>query len=404
MEKIKAFDEEVYRIIKQDEERQRNTLNLIASENYASLSVREAAGSGLTNKYAEGYPNKRYYGGCEFVDEVENLAIKRAKELFNAEYVNVQPHSGTQANMAAYLAFLSPGDIIMGMDLQSGGHLSHGAGVNFSGQIFSSIAYGVNPKTGLIDFNIVRDLAKKYSPRMIICGASSYPRIIDFGEFRKIADEIDSLLVADIAHIAGLIAGNVHPSPIGIADIITTTTHKTLRGPRGGMIMAKEEYGRLIDKTIFPGIQGGPLMHIIAAKAICFKEALSPDFKEYAKQVVRNASVLAESLTSFGFKLITGGTDNHLFLIDLSPMGITGKIGEELLGEQGIIVNKNAIPYDSLPPTITSGIRMGTPALTTRGMKEEQMKEIARLIERVIRGKENVKKEVASLCEAFPIQ
>ncbi|MEW6104158.1 MAG: serine hydroxymethyltransferase [bacterium] len=396
--------DEIFEIIKADEERQKNTLNLIASENYVSASVREAAGSVLTNKYAEGYPNRRYYGGCEFVDQVETIAIERAKKLFDAEYVNVQPHSGTQANMAAYLAFLSPQDTIMGMDLQSGGHLSHGASVNFSGQIFKSIPYGVNPKTGLIDFDAIRELTRKYNPRMIVCGASAYPRIINFEEFRKIADEIDAILVADIAHIAGLIAGNVHPSPAGIADVITTTTHKTLKGPRGGMIMAKQEYGRLIDKVVFPGIQGGPLMHIIAAKAICFKEALSPEFKEYAKQIVKNASILAESLISFGFKLITGGSDNHLLLVDVRDEGITGNIAESLLCEQGIIVNKNAIPYDPLPPTITSGIRIGTPALTTRGMKEDEMKEIAKMIERVIRRKENVRKEVASLCEAFPIE
>ncbi len=404
MEEVRLVDTDVYGIIKQDEKRQKNTLNLIASENYASCAVRMAAASSLTNKYAEGYPGKRYYGGCEFADSVENLAIKRAKELFKAEYVNVQPHSGTQANMAAYFAFLSPGDTIMGMDLSSGGHLSHGNSFNFSGQIFKSIPYGVNPKTSLIDFNITRDLARKYNPRIIVCGASSYARIIDFKEFRKIADEVDAILVADIAHIAGLIVGGVHPSPVGICDIITTTTHKTLRGPRGGMIMAKEEYGKLIDKAIFPGIQGGPFMHIIAAKAVCFKEALSHSFKIYAEQVVKNAKVLAERLLSFGFKLITGGTDNHLVLLDLRDEGLTGNIAESLLCEQGIIVNKNAIPYDPLPPTITSGIRLGTPALTTRGMKENEMKELAGMIEKVLRKKENVKKRVGNLCRTFPIK
>jgi len=404
MEEIKCVDEEVYRIIKADYQRQENTLNLIASENYASLAVRMAAGSILTNKYAEGYPGARYYGGCCFVDQVESLAIERAKRLFNAEYVNVQPHSGTQANMAVYLAFLSPGDTIMGMDLQSGGHLSHGSSVNFSGQLFKSIPYGVNPKTGLIDFEMIRELAKKYNPRMIICGASSYPRTIDFKEFKNIANEIDALLVADIAHIAGLIVGGVHPSPVGIADCITTTTHKTLRGPRGGIIIAKEEYGRLIDKAIFPGIQGGPLMHIIAAKAVCFKEALSEDFKSYAKQIVKNAKVLGDTLLSLGFSLITGGTDNHLVLVDLRQEGLTGKEAESLLCEQGIIVNKNSIPYDPLPPSITSGIRIGTPALTTRKMGGDEMKEIARLIERVIRKKEDVKKRVGELCSLFPIQ
>lgn len=404
MEGIKCVDEEVYRIIKGEEERQRNTLNLIASENYASLAVRAACASVLTNKYAEGYPGRRYYGGCEEADKIESLAIERAKKLFNAEYVNVQPHSGTQANMAAYLAFLSPGDTIMAMDLQSGGHLSHGASFNFSGQLFKSIPYGVHPKTNLIDFDQIYDLAIKHRPHMLICGASSYPRIIDFEGFRKIADEIGAILLADIAHIAGLIVGGVHPSPIGICDIVTATTHKTLRGPRGGIIMAKQEYGKLIDKIVFPGIQGGPLMHIIGAKAICFKEALEDEFKDYAKRIVKNAKVLAESLLSYGFKLITGGTDNHLLLIDLSNEGITGDIAEKRLCEQGIIVNKNHIPYDPLPPTITSGIRIGTPALTTRGMGGDEMKKIAKMIEAVIRRKEDVKKDVAALCFEFPIK
>lgn len=404
MEKIKCVDEEVYRIIKQEEERQRNTLNLIASENYASHAIRAACASFLTNKYAEGYPGRRYYGGCEMADEIESLAIKRAKELFNAEYVNVQPHSGTQANMAAYLAFLSPGDTIMGMDIQSGGHLSHGSSFNFSGQLFKSIPYGVNPKTNLIDFDMLYDLARKHKPHMIICGASSYPRTIDFKGFREIADEVGAILLADIAHIAGLIVGGVHPSPIGICDIVTTTTHKTLRGPRGGIIMAKEEYGKLIDRIVFPGIQGGPLMHIIGAKAICFKEALQDEFKDYARKIVQNAAVLAESLLSYGFKLITGGTDNHLILIDLTNEGITGDIAEKRLCEQGIIVNKNCIPYDPLPPTITSGIRIGTPALTTRGMGEDEMKKIARMIEAVIRRGEDVKGDVAALCLEFPIK
>lgn len=398
------IDEDVYRIIRKDEERQGNTLNLIASENYASPAVRAAAASVLTNKYAEGYPGRRYYGGCEFVDQIENLAIERARKLFNAEFVNVQPHSGTQANMAAYLAFSSPKSTIMGMDRQSGGHLSHGSSFNFSGQIFTSIPYGVNPKTNLIDFDIIWDLARKYKPNIIICGASAYPRTIDFNEFRKIADEVGAILVADIAHIAGLIVGGVHPSPIGICDVITTTTHKTLRGPRGGMIIAKQEYGKLIDKVVFPGIQGGPLMHIIASKAVCFKEALSPAFKDYAKNIVQNAQVLAESLLSYGFNLITGGTDNHLILVDLRDEGLTGDIAENLLCRQGIIVNKNQIPYDPLSATITSGIRIGTPALTTRGMGKDEMKEIARMIERVIRRKEDVQREVISLAKAFPIK
>lgn len=404
MREIELADIEVYRIIKKEEEKQKNTLNLIASENYASPPIRAASASVLTNKYAEGYPGHRYYGGCEFIDEIENIAIERAKRLFNAEYVNVQPHSGTQANMAAYLAFLSPGDTIMAMDRQSGGHLSHGSSFNFSGQLFKSIPYGVNPKTNLIDFDVIYELAIKYKPNIIVCGASSYPRIIDFEKFREIADEVGAILLADIAHIAGLIVGGVHPSPIGICDIITTTTHKTLRGPRGGMIMAKAEYGKLIDKVVFPGIQGGPLMHIIASKAICFKEALEDEFREYAKNIVKNAKALAESLLSYGFKLITQGTDNHLILVDLTPEGTTGDIAEKRLYEQGIIVNKNQIPYDSLPATTTSGIRIGTPALTTRGMEENEMRQIAKMIHSVIRRGEDVRNEVRYLCSLFPIK
>ncbi|HAW50149.1 TPA: serine hydroxymethyltransferase [bacterium] len=403
MENLKNVDSEVYQAIEKDNQRQNNSINLIASENYTSLAIREACSSMMTNKYAEGYPGRRYYGGCEFVDIVENLAIERAKELFGVEYVNVQPHSGTQANMAVYIAFLKPGDTIMGMDLSCGGHLSHGSKVNFSGEIFNAVTYWVSPKTYELDYDSIRALAKRYEPRMIICGASAYPRIIDFNIFKKIADEVDAILVADIAHIAGLIASDVHPSPVGTCDLITSTTHKTLRGPRGGMIMGKEEYGRLIDKTVFPGIQGGPLMHIIAGKAVCFKEALSNEFREYAKQIVKNAKALADCLLSFGFKLITGGTDNHLLLIDLRDEGLVGRDAEKLLEQQGIIVNKNAVPYDSQPPTITSGIRIGTPAVTTRGMKEDEMKEIARMINTVLRDKKDVKKDVLSLCQNFPV-
>ncbi|MBU1599581.1 serine hydroxymethyltransferase [bacterium] len=393
----------VARLISADRQRQERTLNLIASENYASKAVREACASVLTNKYAEGYPGARYYAGCEFCDEVETLAIQRAKELFGAEYANVQPHSGTQANMAAYLAFLSPGDTIMGMDLACGGHLSHGSKVSFSGRLYNVVTYGVNPRTHLIDLEKVRELALTYKPKMIVCGASAYPRKIDFEAFRRIADEADCLLLADIAHIAGLIVGGVHSSPIEFCHITTTTTHKTLRGPRGGMIIAKEKYGKLIDKAVFPGIQGGPLMHIIAAKAVCFKEALSSEFKEYSAQIVKNAKVLADTLISLGFTLISGGTDNHLLLVDLSKENLTGKEAEATLYKEGIVVNKNTIPYDLKPPSITSGIRLGTPALTTRGMKESEMERIAYMIDTVLRKRTDVKDEVLALAKSFPM-
>jgi glycine hydroxymethyltransferase len=397
------MDTEVERIIKADTERQAKTLNLIASENHTSRAVREATASAMTDKYAEGYPSARYYAGCEYVDEVEKLAINRAKELFSAEYVNVQPHSGTQANMAVLFAFLKPGDTIMGMDLSCGGHLSHGSSSNFSGQLFKVVSYGVDPETHLIDFDKLLELAAVHQPRIIICGASAYPRAIDFEGFRKVADAVDALLLADIAHIAGLVAGGVHRNPIGVCDIVTATTHKTLRGPRGGMIMAGKEYERLLDKAIFPGIQGGPLMHIIAAKAVCFGEALKSEFKEYSAQVVKNAKALAEALNSLGFTLISGGTDTHLLLIDLRDEGMTGKEAEDALYREGIIVNKNTIPYDVRPPSVASGIRIGTPAVTTRGMKEAEMERIAYMINKVLRKGQSVKAELELMLKNFPI-
>ena len=382
---------------------------MIASENYASRAVIEAQANVMTNKYAEGYPGARYYGGCEHVDDVEILAISRAKRLFRAEYANVQPHSGSQANMAIYLSFLKPGDVIMGMDLSHGGHLTHGSSVNFSGSIFRSVFYGLDPKTQRIDYVQVRDLAKAHKPRMIVVGASAYPRLIDFSRFQEIAHEVGAYLLADIAHIAGLVAADLHPSPVGQADFITTTTHKTLRGPRGGLILSQEKYGEALDKAIFPGIQGGPLMHIIAAKAVAFGEALRPGFADYQKQIIANAKALAEDLVSLGFDLISGGTDNHLILMDLTRKGITGKDAENALWKAGIVANKNSIPLDKRGPKVTSGLRLGTPALTTRGMKETEMRIIAGLIGTVL-GKPDserklldVREAVSDLCRRFPI-
>lgn len=409
MENLWKIDPDVARSIEEELEREEETLNLIASENYASLAVLCAQGSLMTNKYAEGYPGARYYGGCELVDRVEEIAISRARELFGCEHVNVQPHSGTQANMAVYLAMLKPGDRILGMNLSAGGHLSHGSKVNFSGRLFEAIYYGVNRKTQTIDLNEISSLAKEYRPRMIIAGASAYPRTIDFKGFREIADDVGAYLVADIAHIAGLVAAGLHPSPIAYAHFTTTTTHKTLRGPRGGMIMCGNEHGALIDKMIFPGIQGGPLMHIIAAKAVCFKEALDQEFKQYQSQVIKNAAILTEELIGLGLDLVSGGTDNHLLLVDLSGKGITGRQAEKALGEAGIVVNKNAIPFDPRPPAITSGIRLGTPALTTRGMKEDETRQIARMIGEVLDNTENpevlreVGYSVKELCRSFPV-
>lgn len=406
---LNMVDPEVAKAIQGEMEREKDCLVMIASENYVSRAILEAQANIMTNKYAEGYPDKRYYGGCEHVDTVENLAIERAKRLFNAEYANVQPHSGSQANMAIYFSFLKPGDTILGMDLNHGGHLSHGSKANFSGNLFKSISYGLNSKDQTIDYDQVYELAKNNRPKMIVVGASAYPRIIDFARFSEIAREVEAYLMADIAHIAGLIATGLHPSPVGQADFISSTTHKTLRGPRGGLILSKKEYGRPLDKGIFPGIQGGPLMHIIAAKAVCFAEALRPEFKTYQQQVISNAKVLAEEMLRLGFDLVSGGTDNHLILIDLTSREITGLEAEISLGEAGIYVNKNTIPFEKRSPQVTSGLRIGTPALTTRGMKEDEMKIIAGLINRVLENPrdEKVLKDTRSaveeLCRGFPI-
>ncbi|MCS7203492.1 MAG: serine hydroxymethyltransferase [Thermodesulfovibrio sp.] len=406
---LKKVDPEIYSLIQMEKKRETEKILMIASENYASRAVMEAQGSFFTNKYAEGYPGRRYYGGCEYADEVERLAQERARQLFGAEHINVQPHSGTQANMAVYFAFLQPGDTIMGMSLSHGGHLSHGSPVNFTGKLYRTVFYGVNKDTGYIDMNEVRRLAHEYKPKIIITGASAYPRIIDFKEFSEIAKEVGAYLMADIAHIAGLVATGLHPSPVPYSDFVTTTTHKTLRGPRGGVVMCKAEYAKQIDKAVFPGIQGGPLVHVIAAKAVAFKEALSEDFKEYQKKVVRNAKALAEALKRRGFKLISDGTDNHLVLVDLTNFNITGKQAEEALDKAGITVNKNTIPFDTKPPTVTSGIRIGTPCVTTRGMGEEEMEHIAEIIERVIKNINNdsiikdMQKKVKALCKSFPI-
>ena len=406
---LRELDPEVYRAIRSEIDREKNNLVMIASENYASRAVIEAQANVMTNKYAEGYPGARYYGGCEYVDDVERLAIDRAKRLFGAEHVNVQPHSGSQANMAIYLSFLNPGDMIMGMGLSHGGHLTHGSKVSFSGSIFESVSYGVDPKTQLIDYDQLRDLARKHKPKMIVAGASAYPRLIDFRRFREIAHENGAYLMADIAHIAGLIAVGLHPTPIGEADFTSTTTHKTLRGPRGGLILSEEKYAKKLDKSIFPGIQGGPLMHIIAGKAVAFGEALKPEFADYQKQVVINARVLAEELMGLGLDLVSGGTDNHLILVDLTRMEMTGQDAETALVRAGVVVNKNTIPFDKRGPRVTSGLRLGTPALTTRGMKEAEMKAIAGLIKKVLVNSESdetlqqVREIVSDLCRSFPI-
>lgn len=408
-ERLKLSDPDIYRAIQGEIEREKEKIVLIASENYASSAVLEAQGSVFTNKYAEGYPNKRYYGGCEYADIVENLAMERAKELFGAEHVNVQPHSGSQANMAVYFAFLKPGDTILGMSLSHGGHLSHGASVNFSGILYKNIPYGVNKETGYIDYDEVRRLAVKNKPKMILVGASAYSRTLDFKTFSEIAKEVGAYLTADIAHIAGLVAAGIHPSPVPYADFVTTTTHKTLRGPRGGMIMCRAKYAKAIDKMIFPGIQGGPLVHVIAAKAVALKEALNDGFKEYQKKVIKNAKKLAEELIKRGFRIISGGTDNHLMLVDLANKGITGKEAEEALDKAGITVNKNAIPYDERPPTITSGMRLGTPCVTTRGMGEAEMADIAEIIDEVLKNNSDeakigrLKQKAGEICKRFPI-
>lgn len=408
MSHLESFDKDIYDAIVHETDRQEYKLELIASENMVSEAVLEAIGSILTNKYAEGYPGKRYYGGCEYADIVENLAIERAKTIFGCDHANVQPHSGSQANMAVYMSVLKPGDTILGMNLSHGGHLTHGSPVNFSGQLYNVVFYGVRKEDQRIDFDQVRDLARQYNPRMIVVGASAYPRVIDFKRFREIADEVEALLMVDIAHIAGLISTGLHPTPVPSAEFVTTTTHKTLRGPRGGMIMCQADYARGVDKQIFPGIQGGPLMHIIAAKGVAFKEAMEPGFKDYQNQVVTNARVLAGELEARGYELVSGGTDTHLMLVDLTGKGVTGKEAEEALVRAGITVNKNTIPFETRSPFITSGIRVGTPAVTTRGMKEEEMKIIAGMMDEAIESRSDESRlssiggRVRELCERFP--
>ncbi len=409
MSYVKQQDPKVQEMIELELGRQRNKLEMIASENFVSQAVMEAQGSVLTNKYAEGYPHKRYYGGCEYVDMVEELAIERAKQLFGAEHVNVQPHSGSQANFGVYFALLEPGDTIMGMNLSHGGHLTHGSPVNVSGKYFNIIPYGVDAETGRIDYEEMRKIAQEHKPKMIIGGGSAYSRQIDFKTMADIAHEVGAIFMVDMAHFAGLVAAGLHPNPVEYADIVTTTTHKTLRGPRGGMIMCKEEYAKAIDKSIFPGIQGGPLMHVIAAKAVAFGEALQPEFKEYAKQIIVNAQTLADALQEEGFTIVSGGTDTHVLLVDLRTVGLTGKVAEHVLDEVGITCNKNTIPFDPESPFVTSGIRLGTPALTTRGLHAEDMKEIASIISLVLKQPEDAavlaeaKQRVATLCEKYPM-
>lgn len=405
LDHLKASDEKLFTLIEEEHKRQKDHIELIASENFVSESVLETMGSILTNKYAEGYPNKRYYGGCFVVDKIEDLARDRMKELFNAEHANVQPHSGSQANMAVYFTVLNPGDTVLGMDLSHGGHLTHGSPVNFSGMLYNFVSYGVDKETETIDYEEVRRKALECKPKLIVAGASAYSRIIDFKKFREIADEVGAYFMVDMAHIAGLVAAGVHPSPVPYADFVTTTTHKTLRGPRGGAILCKEEFAKKLDKSIFPGMQGGPLMHIIGAKATCFKEAMDPSFKEYMYQVVKNAKVLAEELEKYDFRIVSGGTDNHLMLIDLTNKEITGKEAEKLLDEVSITVNKNTIPFETKSPFITSGIRIGTAAVTTRGFKEEEMKEIANLINDTLLGGdlEKIRDRVNKLCSRFPL-
>lgn len=409
MSYLKNTDPDVYRSIRYELERQSNQLELIASENIVSEAVLEAQGSIFTNKYAEGYPHRRYYGGCEYADQIESLAIERALAIFGAEYANVQPHSGSQANMAVYFACLEPGDTVLGMDLAHGGHLTHGAGVNFSGQLYKFVSYGVDRKSERIDMAEVERIALEHRPKMIVAGASAYPRVIDFAAFRKIADRVGALFMVDMAHIAGLVAAGVHPSPVPHADFVTTTTHKTLRGPRGGLILAKAEFGKKLDSKIFPGIQGGPLVHVIAAKAVAFKEAMGEKFRQDQFQVVKNAQKLGEALVGHGFRLVSGGTDNHLLLVDLTNKGTTGKEAEKALEDAGLTVNKNAIPFDQQSRFVTSGIRIGTPAVTTRGLKEAEMVRIADWINRAIVARNDkealsrIRLEVRLLCDTFPL-
>ncbi|HPC86243.1 MAG TPA: serine hydroxymethyltransferase [Smithellaceae bacterium] len=406
---LDRVDPEVAQAIQLETKRQAGKLELIASENFVSEAVLEAQGSVMTNKYAEGYPDKRYYGGCEYVDIPEKLAIERCKKLFGCDEVNVQPHSGTQANMAVYFAACSPGDTVLGMNLSHGGHLSHGSPANFSGKFYKIVPYGVNRDTETIDYEELAKIARESKPKMIVVGASAYPRIIDFTKFRAVADEVGAVIMADIAHIAGLVAVGLHPSPVPVCEYVTTTTHKTLRGPRGGLIMCKSPYIKILNSRVFPGMQGGPLMHVIAAKAVAFKEALSPEFKSYQQQIVKNAQAMAAQLKEEGFRLVSGGTDNHLMLVDLTAKGVTGKEAQEALDRASITVNKNGIPFDTLGPMITSGIRIGTPALTTRGMKEEEMRLIASLIAEVIhhindeRKIQSVAGKVKTLCDRFPL-
>lgn len=405
-DRLKEVDEKIYDVIMKEKGRQRAGIELIASENIVSTAVMETMGSYLTNKYAEGYPARRYYGGCEEVDVAEELARDRLKELFDAEHVNVQPHSGSNANLGVYFAILQPGDKVLGMNLSHGGHLTHGSPVNISGVYYNFVEYGVDQKTQLIDYEEVRRIANEEKPKLIVAGASAYPRTIDFKEFKEIADEVGAYLMVDMAHIAGLIAAGLHNNPCDYADFVTTTTHKTLRGPRGGAILCKEKYAKMIDKSIFPGIQGGPLMHVIAAKAVAFKEALAPEFKIYQQQVITNAKKLGEELLKRDFNLVSGGTDNHLLLLDLRNKNITGKDAEKLLGEVGITVNKNTIPYDPESPFVTSGIRIGTPAVTTRGFKEGEMVKIAEIIDMIISNPENIKEAsemVKNLCDQFKL-
>lgn len=409
MSQLDIVDPEIAHVIREEKRRQQGKLELIASENFVSEAVMEAQGSVLTNKYAEGYPGRRYYGGCEFVDVAERLAQERARRLFQAEYVNVQPHSGSQANMAVYFAVLQPGETILGMNLSQGGHLTHGSPASFSGRLFQVVSYGVRRDTETIDYEQVAQTAREHRPKIIIAGASAYPRLIDFQRFREIADEVGAYLMVDMAHIAGLVAAGVHPSPVPYADFTTSTTHKTLRGPRGGLILSQAKHTKILDSQIFPGIQGGPLMHTIAAKAVAFQEALQPAFRKYQQGIVENSQALAVELRNLGFRLVSGGTDNHLLLVDLSPTGLNGKIAEETLDRGGITVNKNAIPFDPQKPSVTSGIRIGTPAVTTRGMGPENMASIARFIHRGLQAVgdegalETLKTEVAEFCSSFPL-
>ena len=406
---LEKIDPKVSQAIDLETRRQAGKIELIASENFVSEAVLEAQGSVMTNKYAEGYPGKRYYGGCEFVDIVESLAIERCKQLFGADHVNVQPHSGTQANMAVYFAAVQPGDTILGMNLSHGGHLSHGSPANFSGKLYKIVPYGVSKDTETIDYDEVEKLAKEHKPKMIIVGASAYPRTLDFQRFRKIADEVGAVIMADIAHIAGLVCTGLHPSPVPVCEYVTSTTHKTLRGPRGGLIMCKEAYAKTLNSRVFPGMQGGPLMHVIAAKAVAFQEALLPEFKEYQKQIIKNAQAMADELKNQGFRIVSGGTDNHLMLVDLTAKGVTGKDAQEALDRAAITVNKNGIPFDTQGPQVTSGIRIGTPAVTTRGMKEGEMRLIASYIADVVKDINNeqniqaIAEKVKTLCAQFPL-